>query len=113
MFSPERQTGTAKIFGPAYTVQLVVASDTTSPTPAKHFVDAIPKDSVVYISQPKGMFVGVWGGLMSTRAKKLGAKGAIVDGSFRDIMEHKELGFPVRILLHLVLDLLYGSCYNT
>ena len=29
---------------------------------------------------------------MSTRAKKLGAEGVIIDGRFRDINEHRELG---------------------
>jgi regulator of RNase E activity RraA len=32
---------------------------------------------------------------MSTRAKYLGAQGVVIDGHFRDINEHVELGFPV------------------
>ena len=97
MYSPERETGPAKIFGAAFIVQMVLESDTTAPTPAGHFVDAIPKDSVVYISQPKGTFNSVWGGLMSTRAQVLGAQGVVVDGYFRDINEHKDLNFPVSL----------------
>jgi len=95
MWSPERQSGSTKIFGPAYTVQMVDAKDTTSPKSPIHFADGISKDSVVFISQPKGLYSACWGGLMSTRAKKLGAKGVIIDGNFRDINEHRDLDFPL------------------
>ncbi|KAH8807399.1 ribonuclease E inhibitor RraA/Dimethylmenaquinone methyltransferase [Xylogone sp. PMI_703] len=95
MYSPERETGPAKIFGPAFTVHTVLESDTNAPTPAGHFVDAIPKGAVVYIQQPKNTFNSVWGGLMSTRAKVLGAQGVVIDGYFRDINEHKDLNFPL------------------
>lgn len=95
MYSPERETGLAKIFGPAFTVHTVMESDTAAPKPTGHFVDAIPKGSVVYIQQPKNTFSSVWGGLMSTRAKMLGAQGVVIDGYFRDINEQKELNFPV------------------
>ena len=82
----------AKIFGPAYTVRMVAAADKSAPTPPTHFADAIPKDAVVFISQPKGYISACWGGLMSTRARKLGAAGVVIDGRFRDIHEHRELG---------------------
>jgi regulator of RNase E activity RraA len=98
MFSPHQQAGETKLFGPAYTVQMVDANDTTSPKPSQHFVDGISKDEVVFISQPRGFYSACWGGLMSTRAKYLGAQGVIVDGNFRDLNEHREMGFPVRIL---------------
>ena len=32
---------------------------------------------------------------MSTRAKYLGAQGVVVDGCFRDVNEHRGMGFPV------------------
>jgi regulator of RNase E activity RraA len=95
MFSPLQQAGETKIFGPAYTVQMVEASNTTAPKTDKHFADGIEKDSVVFISQPKGMYSACWGGLMSTRAKYLGAQGVVIDGNFRDINEHRGMGFPV------------------
>ena len=95
MYSPERETGSVKIFGPAFTVHIVLESDTSAPTPATHFVDSIPKGSVVFLSQPKGTFSSVWGGLMSTRAQVLGCQGVVVDGYFRDINEQKDLKFPV------------------
>lgn len=97
MFSPLQQAGETKIFGPAYTVQMVEASNTTAPKTDKHFADGIEKDSVVFISQPKGMYSACWGGLMSTRAKYLGAQGVVIDGNFRDVNEHRGMGFPVRL----------------
>lgn len=91
MWSPQYQSGPAKICGPAHTVRMVHASDKTSPTPKVHFADSITEGSVVFISQPKGLISACWGGLMSTRATKLGAEGVVIDGRFRDINEHREL----------------------
>ena len=87
MYSPNPNTPSAsstKVFGPAYTIEMVPQNDKTSPKPAKHFVDTIPKDAVVFVSQPKDMYSACWGGLMSTRAKYLSAKGVVFDGRFRD-----------------------------
>ncbi|KAK7204044.1 ribonuclease E inhibitor RraA/Dimethylmenaquinone methyltransferase [Myxozyma melibiosi] len=95
MFSPERQAGPTKIFGEAITVKMVDASDKTSPSLPKHFCDYNESGKIMFISQPKGMYSACWGGLMTTRAKHLGAPGVIVDGRFRDILEQREMGFPV------------------
>lgn len=62
----------SKIFGPAHTVRMVAAADKIAPTPPIHFADSIPKDAVVFVSQPKGFISACWGGLMSTRARQLG-----------------------------------------
>lgn len=35
---------------------------------------------------------------MSTRAQVSGAAGTVIDGRFRDIQEHRDLGYPVRHL---------------
>lgn len=95
MYSPEYMAGSSKIFGPAYTVRIVHASDKTSPTPPNHFVDSIPSGSVVFISQPKGVISACWGGLMTTRAKHLGAVGVVIDGRFRDLNEQREIGMSL------------------
>ncbi|KAL4916137.1 ribonuclease E inhibitor RraA/Dimethylmenaquinone methyltransferase [Aspergillus aurantiobrunneus] len=92
MYSPGVMCTKSRIFGPAYTVRMVRDSDKASPSPPKHFADAIPRDSVVFVSQPKGLVSACRGGLMSTRAKKLGAAGVVIDGRFRDLAEHQELG---------------------
>lgn len=92
MFSPGRP---GKYFGPAVTVKMVEASDTTAPKPERHFADCNEAGSIMYIQQPKGLPSACWGGLMSTRAKYLGAEAVVIDGRFRDLEEHKELQFPV------------------
>ncbi|KAL4758070.1 RraA family protein [Aspergillus foveolatus] len=78
LYSPGVMCTKIRIFGPAYTVRMVRDSDKAAPTPPQHFADAIPKDSVFFISQPKGL--------------KLGAAGVVIDGRFRDLAEHQELG---------------------
>jgi regulator of RNase E activity RraA len=49
----------------------------------------------IYICTGGSPTYALWGGLMSTRAAKLGAAGAILDGFHRDTREILELGFPV------------------
>lgn len=95
MFSPGVMCTKTRLFGPAYTVRMVRDSDKASPSLAKHFADAISRDSVVFISQPKGILSACWGGLMSTRAKTLGAAGVVIDGRFRDLAEHQEMGIKL------------------
>ncbi|KAH7010043.1 ribonuclease E inhibitor RraA/Dimethylmenaquinone methyltransferase [Ilyonectria destructans] len=92
MFSPSAET---RVMGHAVTVQMVEMSDTSSPKLEKHFVDHNEDGGIMYVQQPKGLYSACWGGLMSTRAKWLGAQAAIIDGRMRDINEHKEMGFPV------------------
>lgn len=84
--------------------------------PAQHFVDAAPPGSVIFISTPQGEYhehdiradaagtrSGCWGGLMSTAAQAKGVVGAVLDGGFRDINEHRALGFPVFARHHSTL----------
>ncbi|TDZ10336.1 4-hydroxy-4-methyl-2-oxoglutarate aldolase [Colletotrichum sidae] len=92
MFSPGAGT---RIFGPAVTVQMVEVSDTSAPKLDRHFVDHNEDGGVMYIQQPRGLPSACWGGLMSTRAKYLGARGVVIDGRMRDVGEHNEMGFPV------------------
>ena len=49
----------------------------------------------VYITCGASPRYALWGGLMSTRAMKLGAVGAVLDGFHRDTREIEKLGFPV------------------
>ncbi|KAK6820786.1 hypothetical protein PG987_015186 [Apiospora arundinis] len=76
MWSPQRQDGPTKIVGPAYMVN-------------------VPAGAVVFVSAPAGTPNAVYGGLMSTRARALGAVGSVIDGRFRDVQEQRALGFPV------------------
>lgn len=53
------------------------------------------KPGEVYICSGASPRYALWGGLMSTRAMKCGAAGAVVDGFSRDTPEILRLGFPV------------------
>jgi regulator of RNase E activity RraA len=95
MWSPSRRSGSCKIIGQAVTVKMVGSSDKGSPSPSQHFVDCNQSGKIMYIQQPKGLYSACWGGLMSTRAKYLGAQGVLIDGRIRDVGEHIEMQFPV------------------
>ena len=43
LWSPQRQEGSTKIVGPAYTVKYVLLSDTTSPKHEGHYVGSPPR----------------------------------------------------------------------
>src|SRR5436309_12917305 len=58
-------------------------------------VDAIPENSIVVVAADRDIDAALWGGLMSTRAKARGARGAVVNGGVRDIEQIANLGFPV------------------
>ena len=53
------------------------------------------KAGEVYICAGASPTYALWGGLMSTRAQKLGAAGAVMDGYHRDTREITALSFPV------------------
>ena len=53
------------------------------------------KAGEIYICTGSSPTYALWGGLMSTRARRLGATGAILDGYHRDTREILQLGFPV------------------
>ena len=53
------------------------------------------KENEIYICTGSSLQYALWGGLMSTRAQKLKASGAILDGYSRDTHEILRLGFPV------------------
>jgi 4-hydroxy-4-methyl-2-oxoglutarate aldolase len=53
------------------------------------------KPNEIYIATGASLRYALWGGLMSTRALRLKAAGAILDGYVRDANEIEALGFPV------------------
>jgi regulator of RNase E activity RraA len=76
-----------------------VPEKTKNPVMAKPFgimfeaLDDLKKDEV-YICSGSSYSYALWGGLMSTRAIKLRAAGAVLDGYSRDTDEILRLGFP-------------------
>ncbi|KAJ9130518.1 RraA-like protein [Pleurostoma richardsiae] len=95
MWSPHRRAGSSSIMGPAVTVKMVEMSASHAPKPSVHFADCNEPGKIMYIQQPRGLYSACWGGLMTTRARHLGALGVVVDGRIRDIGEHREMEFPV------------------
>ncbi|PBK91416.1 RraA-like protein [Armillaria gallica] len=83
------------VCGPAYTVQMVLASDQSAPKLSAHFVDTAPASSVIVINAPPKLKNAVWGGLMTAGAQARSAVGVIISGHCRDIGEHASLNFPV------------------
>lgn len=82
----------ADVFGEAET-------NTNNPTMAKPFglmLEALDdlRANEVYICTGGSPRYALWGELMSTRALKLGAAGAVVDGYSRDTFGILQLGFP-------------------
>ena len=73
--------------------------DTNNPLMEKPFgimfeaLDSL-KENEVYICTGSSNPYALWGGLMSTRAIKLGAAGAVVNGYSRDTNEIEKLNFP-------------------
>ncbi|KAF8919916.1 RraA-like protein [Mucidula mucida] len=83
------------VCGPAYTVQMVLASDEAAPKLSAHFVDTATPSSVIVISAPPNIKNAVWGGLMTAGAQARAAVGVVISGRCRDLAEHANLKFPV------------------
>lgn len=94
----------ATIAGPAYTVEYAPQSD-PRPAVSGHYIDSVPAGAIVLIATAADCQLdyapytslrnSLYGGLMSTRAKYLGAAGTVVLGLIRDIAEHRRLDYPV------------------
>ncbi|KAM5350406.1 hypothetical protein ACJ41O_006911 [Fusarium nematophilum] len=95
LHSPEFQAGKTKIVGPVFTVKFASKTDKGAPKVKGNYIDQIPSGAVVFISQPLPHINACYGGLMSLRAKYLGARGVVIDGYLRDLQEHRDLDFPV------------------
>ncbi len=58
-------------------------------------VEAARPGDIVVIEQRSGVDAAGWGGILSTAAKVAGIAGVICDGPVRDVVESRDLGFPV------------------
>lgn len=74
----------------------VVSQDPLMSKPFGIMLEALDdlKEDEVYICAGASPSYALWGGLMSTRAIRLGAAGAVVDGYSRDTNEILKLNFP-------------------
>lgn len=92
------------VAGPAYTV-LYAPLDDPRPAVLGHYMDQVPRNSVVVVATTPSLQISnapfttlacaLYGGLMSTRAQFLGARGSVIAGRIRDIDEHCALQYPV------------------
>lgn len=127
-FSPilGRNDRTQKIAAPATTFKFISKEDTPPAIatenpqkhgfpPGKHWVDyagdfaaADPEKagSIMVIEQPGHQYCAVTGGIMATRMKALGLKGAVIGGRIRDLRELQATGLPVRLDLFMPTE--YG-----
>lgn len=63
--------------------------------PGYHWVDLTEPDTIVVMQQPEGQKCAILGGIMALRMKVLNARGVIVSGRVRDVVELGSTGLPV------------------
>ncbi|KAF4633443.1 hypothetical protein G7Y89_g4674 [Cudoniella acicularis] len=61
----------------------------------KHYVDLTEPGTIVVMSQPEGQKCAILGGIMALRMKVLGARGVVVSGRVRDVVELGSTGLPI------------------
>ena len=84
-----------KVAGYAYPCRVIPTDEYIEIDNLLKMVDSIPADSMVVVAADSDIDAALWGGLMSTRAKARGSRGAIVNGGVRDIEQISRLDFPV------------------
>lgn len=84
-----------KVAGYAYPCRVIPTEEYVEIHTLLEMVDSIPADSIVIVAADADIDAALWGGLMSTKAQKRGAKAAVVNGGVRDIEQVKNLHFPV------------------
>lgn len=82
-----------RVAGFAFTVTCIPATE--SEGRRIEYLQDIPAGAVVVIANGGRLDCSVWGGQRSLAARQRGAVGTVVDGAFRDVLEHAELGYPV------------------
>jgi regulator of RNase E activity RraA len=82
-----------RVVGRAFTVRCRPAVEAVGAR-IEYLQDLSPGD-VVVISNQGRLDCSVWGGQRTVAAIQRGAVGTVVDGAYRDIEEHRQLGYPV------------------
>ena len=84
---------------------------------ARRFVtcqaDSVRPGTVLFLSQPPGLYNACFGGIMATRTQKLGVEGVVVDGQVRDIEYIRSIKLPVPLPPRLRLQLTIISDFRT
>ncbi len=86
-----------RIAGRIHTVKLGTGAALQGP--ARHLctasVEASAPGDILVIEQRSGINAAGWGGILSNAAKVTGIAGVICDGPVRDVVESRDLDFPV------------------
>ena len=90
----------AKIVGPAVTIKDRLSQDENPPSKALEAIESAQKGCVLVraienVGQDEASNIGLFGGIMGLGSKMKGLSGAVIDAGTRDIIECKEIGFPV------------------
>lgn len=86
-----RPIGTARLFGPAFTVRCHIGDSRAALTAAA----IAPAGSVIVIAAGGTHRSTVWGGSSTRAAMRRGVAGVLTDGAVRDTAEIRALGWPV------------------
>ncbi|MBS1902254.1 MAG: RraA family protein [Bacteroidetes bacterium] len=84
-----------KVAGIAYPCRVVPTREYVEIGTLLEMVDSIPADSMVLVAADSDIDAALWGGMMSSRSKARGARGAAVNGGVRDVEQIADLNFPV------------------
>lgn len=88
-----------KVAGVAYPCRVAPTTEYVEINTLLEMVDSIPTDAMVLVAADADIGAALWGGMMSSRSKARGARGAVVNGGVRDIEQIANVGFPI-----------FGSC---
>lgn len=86
-----------RVVGPAVTVKQIPTHEREIPLRALEAIDSAEPGAVMVIAVEGGDAddIALWGGLMSLASKVRGVCAAVLDGGVRDLVEIREIGFPV------------------
>jgi 4-hydroxy-4-methyl-2-oxoglutarate aldolase len=83
----------AKVVGPAFTVSYLPAEEAGERR--LEYLGEVAAGDVIVLAHGGRTDCSVWGGQRSVGAIQAGAAGTVVDGAYRDVPEHIELGYTV------------------
>lgn len=94
------QVGDVKLAGFAITVKDVLSEKKIAPIEALEAIEKAQRGDVFVrsiedASKEEASNIALFGGIMALGSKMKGLAGAIIDGGVRDVIEYKEIGFPV------------------
>ncbi|RKF60894.1 Protein DlpA [Erysiphe neolycopersici] len=84
------------LFEPKFTSETEHSQCQLNNIPAgTHWADLTPPDTILVMSQPESQNCAVLGGILALRIKMLGAKGVVVSGRVRDVLELNSTGLSI------------------